>query len=86
MSEKPATLTDVAEAIRDLSRITLAVSGKFASKSDAIRQLSDLAIPPSRIAAILATPLPNVTSAIAKARKGARLADSSDQTDDTMGA
>jgi hypothetical protein len=69
MSDKKADFGDVVDAILDLSRVTLAVSGKFASKSEAVRMLAALSIPPSRIAAILAMPLPHVTSALAKARK-----------------
>ena len=69
MADKQTALNDVVDALLDLSRITLAVSGKFSSKSDAVRKLSELSIPPSRVAAILAMPLRDVTSALAKARK-----------------
>lgn len=72
MSERQTELRDVVEAIADLSRIAIALSGKFGSKSQAVRKLAELSIPPSRIASILAMPLRDVTSAVAKARKDAR--------------
>jgi hypothetical protein len=68
-ANEQADFKDLRDAVLDLTRVTLAVSGKFPSKSEAIRRLSELSIPPSRIAAILAVPLPNVTSAMAKARR-----------------
>ncbi len=60
---------EVVDAIQDLTRVTIALSGKFGSKSEAVRRLNDLSIPATRIAAILAMPLPDVTSAISKAKK-----------------
>ncbi len=59
----------VVEAINDLTRVTIALSGKVNSKSDAIRKLIELSIPPSRVAAILAMPLKDVTSLLAKDKK-----------------
>lgn len=72
MPDKNADLADVRDAVLDLTRVTLAVSGKFASKSEAMRKLADLSIPASRIAAILAVPLNDVTSALAKAKKSGK--------------
>lgn len=69
MADKSADLRDVVEAVQDLTRLTIALSGKFVSKSDAIRRLSDLSIPPARIASILAMPTSDVSSALAKAKK-----------------
>lgn len=69
MSERQASSQDVLDAILDLTRVTLVTSGKFGSKSEAVRMLADMAVPPSRIAQILAIPLRDVTSAISKARK-----------------
>lgn len=60
---------EVVEAIQDLTRVLIALNGKFTSKSDAIRQLHELAIPASRIASILAMPPNDVNSAISKAKK-----------------
>jgi len=71
MSEKNNESPAIVDAINDLTRVTLAIHGKFASKSEAMRKLAELAIPPSRIAAILAVPTSEVTSALAKARKRA---------------
>jgi len=59
----------VVDAINDLTRVTLALHGDFASKSEAIRRLAELSIPPARIAAILAMQPNDVRSVLAKARK-----------------
>lgn len=64
-----ADFNDVVEAIQDLTRVTIALSGNFSSKSDAIRRLHSLSIPASRIAAILAMPVGDVSSAISKLKK-----------------
>jgi hypothetical protein len=69
MRDRPATLQDVVDAILDLTRVTIASSEKFFSKSEAVRKLADMSVPPSRIAQILSMPLRDVTSAISKARK-----------------
>lgn len=66
LSSDPRAIVD---AIQDLTRVTLAVHGTFASRSDTIRHLSELSILPGRIAAILATPPGDVHSALAKAKK-----------------
>lgn len=60
---------EVVEAIRDLTRIFLALHGEFASKSEIIRQLYDLSIPPARIARLLGMQGKDVTSAIYKMKK-----------------
>jgi len=75
MPDKDAVLRDVVDAVYDLARITIALSGKFDSKSEAVRRLSELSIPSSRIATILAMPVGDVSSAIAKSRKGAKVKD-----------
>lgn len=62
----------VVEAINDLTRVTIALSGSFSSKSDAIRRLAELSIPPSRIATILAVKINDVTSVLSKAKKTSR--------------
>jgi hypothetical protein len=59
----------VVDAIQDLTRVIIATSGKFESKSDAIRKLHELSIPPGRIAAILAMKTTDVSSVIAKLKK-----------------
>jgi hypothetical protein len=60
---------DVVAAIQDLTRVTIAVSGQFESRSEAVRKLHELSIPASRIAAILAMEVKDVTSAISKHKK-----------------
>lgn len=59
----------IVEAVQDLTRVMIALNGQFSSKSEAIRKLYELSIPSGRIAAILAIPVGDVTSAIAKAKK-----------------
>lgn len=56
-------------AINDLTRVTIALSGEFKTKTEAARRLSDLAIPPNRIANILAMEQKNVSSVLAKHKK-----------------
>jgi hypothetical protein len=60
---------EVVAAINDLTRVTIALHGGFGSKAEAVRRLHELSIPSGRIAAILAIPQGDVTSAIAKAKK-----------------
>ena len=62
-------INEVIDAIRDLTRVTLALSDSFGSKAETIRKLNELSIPPSRIAAILSMNLKDVTSSLAKAKK-----------------
>ena len=80
---KQTDISDLYDAILDLTRVTLAVSGKFASQSEAIRKLAELSIPASRISALLALPLNTVTSALSKARKMRNVAE--DPSADTPG-
>ena len=72
MPEKQVELRDVVDAINDLARINIAVSGKFESRNDAVRALLDLSIPPARVAAILAMPPKQVWSVIAKAKRSTK--------------
>jgi DNA-binding MarR family transcriptional regulator len=60
---------EIVEAINDLTRVTIALHGEFASKAEAVRKLHELAIPSGRIAKILAMKQPDVTSTIAKLKK-----------------
>jgi hypothetical protein len=64
-----ASEQEIVDAINDLTRVTIALSGKMTTKSETIRKLNELAIPPGRIAAILAMKTPDVSSVIAKERK-----------------
>lgn len=63
---------DIVAAIQDLTRVTIALHGGFGSKAEAIRRLHELSIPSGRIAAILAIPQGDVSSAISKAKKKTR--------------
>lgn len=62
---------DVVDAINDLTRVIIALQGGFSNRSETIRKLSELKIPPSRIAAILAIDTKDVTSVLAKSKKAA---------------
>lgn len=68
MAEEQAVI----DAINDLTRVTLALHGGFATKSEAVRRLAELSIPSQRIAAILAMPANDVRSVLSKARKSGR--------------
>lgn len=60
---------EVVQAIHDLTRVIIALDGKYATKSDAIRGLDSLGIPSGRIATILAMRQPDVASVLAKDKK-----------------
>lgn len=60
---------EVVDAINDLTRVTIALSGKLETKADAIRKLYELSIPPARIATILAIQPKDVHSVITRAKK-----------------
>ncbi len=60
---------DVVDAIHDLTRVTIALKGAFGSRSETIRKLNELSIPPGRIAAILAMDSKDVASTLSKAKK-----------------
>jgi hypothetical protein len=59
----------IVDAIYDLTRVVIAVQGDLKSKAEVIRRLNELAIPPVRIASILAMDPKDVHSSLAKARK-----------------
>jgi len=80
MNSKGRDNDELVEAIQDLTRVVLATNGQFTSKSEIIRKLSDLSMPPSRIARLLNMQLKDVTSAIAKTKKsGKKVAETSRQ-------
>ena len=60
---------EIVNAINDLTRVTIAIHGKFESKSEAVRTLSELLIPTSRIGAILAMNPKDVASIVARTKK-----------------
>jgi len=62
-------MSELAEAIRDLTRVTIALHGEFDSKAEAVRLLSSLGIPPTRIARLLGLEPKAVTSTLSKAKK-----------------
>jgi hypothetical protein len=70
MKEKEAKNDEVVEALRDLTRVLLAMNGDFTSKSETVRKLYELSIPPARIASLLSMQLKDVTSVIYKMKKG----------------
>jgi hypothetical protein len=61
--------SELADAINDLTRVTIALSGKFQSKADAVRRLSELGIPNARIGVILSIPSKDVSSYISRTKK-----------------
>jgi hypothetical protein len=67
--------SEVVDAINDLTRVMIALNGKFATKADAVRALVELAIPPTRIAAILAME-PKAVHTVISRMKQAKKADS----------
>ena len=60
---------EVVDAIRDLTKVVLATSGKGGTKAEAVRMLDELSIPGGRIALILAIPSKDVSSYLARAKK-----------------
>lgn len=64
-----AGLQDLVDAVRDLTRVTIATSGQFESRADSIRRLSELSIAPVRLAALLGIPPKQVHAELAKAKQ-----------------
>lgn len=60
------------DAIYDLARVIVATSGRFETKAQAIRRLTEFGIPPGKIATILAMKSSDVSSLLAKDRKKSR--------------
>jgi len=63
---------EVVDAINDLTRVFIAVNGKFENKAQAVRRLSELSIPPTRIASILAMDLKSVHTVLTRVRQKAK--------------
>ena len=57
------------EAIRDLTRVIIALNGQSSSKSDIVRKLDSVSMSPTRIAWLLEMKPKDVTSIISRARK-----------------
>lgn len=79
MPDRDASLADVVAAIQDQTRVFLALSEKYPTKTERVRKLGEVAIPPSRIAALLGMPLRDVTSALSKAKKRASASDTASE-------
>ena len=62
---------EMVEAIKDLTRVIIAMSGEFTSKAEIIRKLQML-MPPNRIGELLGMKTKDVTSAILKAKKASK--------------
>lgn len=60
---------ELVEAIHDLTRVTIALHGKFESKAEAIRKLDEIGLSTSRIANIFGMLSKDVSSTILKAKK-----------------
>ena len=59
-------------AIQDLTRVTVAFGGNGAPKSEFIRRLSAIGMPPSRIGPLLGMPAKDVNSQLSKERKATK--------------
>lgn len=58
----------LAAAIQDLTRVMIALTADAESKASLIRRLSDLEIPPPRVAALLGVPTKQVHAELTKAK------------------
>ncbi len=63
---------EIVDAINDLTRVVIAVNGKFETKAEAVRRLVEFSIPPVRIAAILAMELKAVHTVISRMKQKAK--------------
>ncbi|HEX8144766.1 MAG TPA: hypothetical protein VF553_19510 [Pyrinomonadaceae bacterium] len=72
MSKTNENKEELIEAVRDLTRVVLALNGKFTSKSEMIRELNSLSIPPGRIASLLGMKPKDVTSTLSKAKRSVK--------------
>ena len=62
-----ADISNIVDAVNDLTRVVLALQGKFESRSEAVRRLHEMGIPSTRIGGILGMRTQDVSSVIAKA-------------------
>jgi hypothetical protein len=72
MTNKDSEYGELIEAVRDLSRILLAINAPSTTQADLIRKLNGLSIPASRIALLLDIPSKDVRSVLARSRKASR--------------
>ena len=61
--------SELLEAVRDLTRVMLALHGKFATTTEAVNKLLSLSIPQNRVADLLGLPGNYVRAVAAKTRK-----------------
>jgi hypothetical protein len=59
------------EAVQDLTRVIIHLSGKFGSTAEAVRELRELGISPVRVATLLGIQPKQVHSELTKAKKRA---------------
>jgi hypothetical protein len=69
---------EIVDAINDLTRVMIALNGKFETKAEAVRKMNELSIPPARIAAILAMDLKAVHTVLTRLRQSKAKGDKSD--------
>ena len=69
MSKTLSANDELIETIRDLTRVFLASNPELTSKSEIIRKLDSVSIPPSRISLLLSMKVKDVTSVLSKAKK-----------------
>ncbi len=79
MKDKESNNDELVEAIRDLTRVLIVINGEFASKSEIVRKLSDLSVPPTRIARLIGMKPKDVTSIISKVKKSGKVAVTSEE-------
>ena len=80
MKDKESNNDELVEAIQDLTRVLIVINGEFASKSEMVRKLSDLSVPPTRIARLIGMKPKDVTSIISKGKKSSKTAIASDES------
>jgi DNA-directed RNA polymerase specialized sigma24 family protein len=66
--KKESDFQAVIDAVQDQTRVMIALSGKFESRAEAVRILSEMGIAPTRLAALLGVPPKQIHSALAKAK------------------
>lgn len=79
MSNKSATLDDVIQSIRELTRVVLLTLPESQSRAEIIRKLYEMNIAQADIARILGIETKKVTSVVSAARKKAEKGESADE-------
>lgn len=68
MARKVSTNDPIVDAIYDLAKVVLLTSGEATSKAETVRKLGEMAIPPPRIAMIMAMEPKDVHSVLSRAK------------------